>query len=549
MEKRYNMKNGFFKLISILCLACFFIACNDDPDNYYSINQYELELTSSTNEIILNENTPNDVALTLEWTAAADLGSDYILTYLYEGDLIGKKPTGAAEGIKEYEDGGVFKRSYTHKELQELLVDDWLQLTSTTSSIQFTVTASYEGPRLVIPEISSVVVKIKTYGPKQFLADKLFMSGTAVGANDIEISPSKTNSQLFVYNGELSAGTINFPIIYGEEDKENAVSPLSSQQEITDAPMEAKVEDRASAGVWLIKEAGKYRVSVNFASKTVTIVPAGDVIDVEKIYLAGSAIDGEIEVAQTLEDENIYAFRGELKAGSLYLPILFEGEKALSIVPNVSGSKDIDDGITVNFDQNTTSTAASSNHWNISTAGIYRIVVDTDSKTITIYSPATDLKSKEVSWNNTVEGINPYTAPIDALWMYGGFNAYAGDGNGFTGFNNKYMLIQSVANPYVFVYKGENLPRQSITDEYDKQSYAGVVRFSVSNIHNNVYAFGSTADAERNKKNGYLPATLNTPYTLVEGQGHNRYAYFLLPENTNYVMVDIQNLTVVFDNR
>lgn len=548
MEKRYNMKKGLCKLISLLLVSCFFIACNDEPDDYYAINNYALELSSSVKEIILNENTPDDIALTLEWVPANDLGFDYILTYVYEADLAGKKPDGAANAIKEYEDEGVFKRSYTHRELQEMLVDDWMQLTSTSASIVFTVTASYEGPTVVVPDISSVSVKIKTYGPIQFMADQLFMSGTAVGDEDVEILKSSTNAQLFVYNGYLSAGTLNFPIVFQDQIKENSISPITAQQEITEDAMDAEAKTKAEAGVWVIKEAGDYRVTVNFATRTVSIISAGDILDLDKLYMAGTAVGSEVELAQTLENESIYAFKGNLSAGSIYFPIEFGGEKEFSIVPKTSGSKDIDDGITVNFGQNETSSAENSNYWNIPVTGTYRIVVDTDNKTITIYSAATDLKNSTRSWNNTVIGKNPYVEEVSALWMYGAFNNFASDGNGFSGFENKYKLVQSIANPNVFVYKGENLPRTTRNDSYGKAS-TGAVNFTVSNIHNNVYAFGSTADAVRNSYNGYSSVTQAQAQTLVQGQGDNRYAYFLIPENTNYVMVDIENLIVIFDNR
>lgn len=548
MEKRPCIKSRLLKVLSIFIVSYSFMACSDDPDNYKSRNDYDLKLTASTNEIVLNESTPDEIALTLEWTAAKDKGSNFILTYLYEADLVGKKPEGGAVAIKEYEDGGVFKRSYTHKQLQEMLVNNWLQLTSTSATIVFTVTASYEGPNVVVPDISTTTIKIKTYGPKQFLANKLYMSGTAIG-EDAEIPVNKTNSDLFIYNGELGVGTLNFPMIYGNEVKENIISPLIDQQKITDQAMDAVVEDKTAAKSWYISKAGKYRVTVNFAAKTVTIVPSGDILDIEKIYLAGSAIGDDLEISQTLEDENIFAFKGELKTGSLYLPILFEGEKTISIVPNATGSKDIDDGITVGFAQNETTNAQSTNYWNIKTAGTYRIVVNIDTKTITIYSSTTDLQNKKVSWNNTVDGINPYVSEVTTLWMYGGFNAFASDNNGFAGFNNKYTLTQSIANPNVFVYKGDNLPRESITDEYNKQTYVGAVRFTVSNIHNNVYAYGSTAEAKRNSKNGYTSTVLGASQKLVAGQGDNRYAFFLIPENTNYVMVDIENLVVVFGNR
>ncbi|MDE6402552.1 MAG: DUF5116 domain-containing protein, partial [Muribaculaceae bacterium] len=62
-------------------------------------------------------------------------------------------------------------------------------------------------------------------------------------------------------------------------------------------------------------------------------------------------------------------------------------------------------------------------------------------------------------------------------------------------------------------------------------------------------AYGSTAEAKRNSKVGYVKPALGETSTLVAGQGDNRYAYFCIPENCNYVVVDIEKLTVIFDNK
>ena len=75
------------------------------------------------------------------------------------------------------------------------------------------------------------------------------------------------------------------------------------------------------------------------------------------------------------------------------------------------------------------------------------------------------------------------------------------------------------------------------------------MNFLVSNIENNVYAFGSTADAKRNSKRATVDVSLGQELQLVAGQGDNRYAYFSIPENCNFVVVDIKNLTVTFDNK
>ena len=128
MKQKYEIKKSCLRLLGMTVLSFFFVACgNDDIDNNYSRNNYEVNLTASSENVILDESKPNEVALTLEWTPSHDYGNDYIVTYNYQMELVGSK----ADAIKEYEDGGMFIRNYTNKELQDLLVDKFDQLTST----------------------------------------------------------------------------------------------------------------------------------------------------------------------------------------------------------------------------------------------------------------------------------------------------------------------------------------------------------------------------------------------------------------------------------
>ena len=243
----------------------------------------------------------------------------------------------------------------------------------------------------------------------------------------------------------------------------------------------------------------------------------------------------------------ILTWRGHLKGGSLYVPLTFEGEQQISIVPQVANSHDIEDGIIATFAQ-TNTTNVNTRHWTIPSEGDYRIVLDKENKTIAIYSAATDLKPQNVSWNNTTLGINPYKQDVNVLYMYGTFNGFAYDAGSFTGYESKYNLIQSVANPCVFVYKGSALPRGSAKDERGN-SVVGSVKFTTDNKNNNVYAFGSTADAKRNEYNGYVNAVIGKSEGLKAGQSDNRYAYFIIPDGCNYVVVDINKLTVTFDKK
>ena len=95
-------------------------------DNYKSRYESSMELVTSADTIYLNEQAPDDVALTLEWTPAVDYGWDYSVTYEYGISVSESK----SQAISEYEDTENFSRSYTNKELQDLLVDEFEALTS-----------------------------------------------------------------------------------------------------------------------------------------------------------------------------------------------------------------------------------------------------------------------------------------------------------------------------------------------------------------------------------------------------------------------------------
>ncbi len=533
------------RFVALAMLAGAAVSCDDDEiDNTYSRNNSVIQLATSAEYVVLDEDKPDAVALTLDWSEAHPYGNEYITTYRYEYEVSGSKAT----AIKEYEDDGHFTRSYTNAELQEILVEHFGCLTSSVATLNLTVTASFEGPRVVIPDIATANVRIKTYGAKQYLADRLFIGGTAVGAEPIELQPTSATSKLYVWTGALKAGKVNFPVIYGDEN--NAISPALADTPIASEEMPAVMVDAAKANYWVIPEDDNYRVTIDINKRTVKIAPAGSTIELDRMFMSGAAVGADdVEIERTLENDMLYAWRGELKAGKLFLPLEYGEKKSVALVPGESGNHDINDGTAQPFKQVAAETGVSENYWEIPADGTYRIVVDLDNRTVTIYSPETDLKNAVVSYNNTVDGINPYTQEVTELWMWGGFNASAHDEGMKAGFQSKYKLKQSLANPKVFVYKGDALPRSLSTDSWSNATATGALNFLVSNIENNVYAFGSTADAERNKKRGYLNVNLGEQLGLVAGQSHNRYAYFCVPENCTYVCVDIENLTVVFDNK
>ena len=529
-------------VVAVGMMSMLATSCEEDIDNTVSRNQSEIELAPSGEFIKLDESKPNETAVTLKWSTAHDFGEDYITTYKYEMQLIGSEAT----NIKEFDDDGEFFRSYTNEEMQKILVDHFGLTTSTIGEVLFTVTANFEGPRLIVPDIATTTLKIKTYGPKQYKADNLYVGGSAVGEDNIKLTLKDEINKIYSYEGALVAGKINFPVDYADEL--NAIGPETADAPITKGEMTGVISDRAEANSWVIPSAATYRITVNMSKQTVKIVETGTAVGEE-----------QIEIAQTLENDQLYAWRGELKAGSLYIPLTFEGEQSMAIVPEVADNHDIEDGQLATFGQALIS-KVDRQYWTIPADGTYRIVLNKEEKTIAIYSAATDLKPLTVSFNNTILGINPWRQEVNVLHMYGGFNSFAKDPGTDEEIEEikdiiknpqwycqvKYNLIQSLANPKVFVYKGDVLPRDEYTDDYEK-TYRGWVNFSTLRYANNGWFVGSTADAKRKDHNGYTKVIAGKVEKAVTGQADNRYAYFLIPEGCNYVVVDIENNTVLFD--
>ena len=218
-----------------------------------------------------------------------------------------------------------------------------------------------------------------------------------------------------------------------------------------------------------------------------------------------------------------------------------------AIAPEESG--DFTDGTAMNISTMSPEAAALAYHWNIKTAGVYRVVININTKKVTIYSPETDPKPMVVSWtwnNNTM------TTTIERVFIWGPYDGWAKDGTGDTGFTMAHSMTPSLANPYLFIYKGAELPRKNSIKDKDGNAHPGGLNFKVGPQSAGCYTFGSTADAIRGSYDGCLDiaeSDYNQKQTVVGGQSHNRYAFFSVPVGVNYIELDIKELTVFFDKR
>lgn len=541
--------------MTMFLVPALFAGCQrHEVDNTYSHSNFQMEIEASDQVIVLNEDEGDDVALSINWTPAKNYGDDFLMTYTYSMEVT----TSTAPAITEYEDEGYFEREYTNAELHNLLVGHFEQKTSSYCELLIKATCSYAGPHIVIPDEASIRIKVKTYGAKQFGADVVTIGGSAVGVEPVLVNPSENNPNIYIYTGNLKAGKFYFPVMYGDENNvilpaDNTDTPISS-----DAMPAGVVDEAKAVGGWVITEPNEYRVTLNMSNQTVTIIKTEDIFDFDKLYMAGTAVGEEmVEFTQTLENSSLYAYYGELKAGTFYLPIEFEESTSLAIVPK-SASHDIEDGQPVQFAQARMSQTGSY-YWSIPADAKYRVVLDIAAMTLTIYSPATAKPNTVVSFNKTytkdgTPTANPYSYEVTELWMYGGFNAFAKDPDApEAGFQKQYCLQQSAADPNVFVYYGKAITRQSSkgqTGSTASQVFDAYFNLKVNWWNNNVYCYGSDApNAKRNGQDDFKSMTLGVPATLKGGQGDNRYAWFFIPEDANFIMANIETMEIVIDKR
>lgn len=247
-------------------------------------------------------------------------------------------------------------------------------------------------------------------------------------------------------------------------------------------------------------------------------------------WLDGSALPAGVNAAltKTVEDANVYAWYADLKAGSL------------SIV-NQDGKIKPTDGT---FGK-TSAYSAGDYVYNISSAGKYRVVVNTETQEVTVYDPATDLKPFSVTWykegNTNTKGYT--TTVIDKLYLHGAGSSWAAKEITFT---------PSVADPQVLVYDieyasgispdlrirgGRNKFAIDANVTFDPGDGSGEKTFSMSD-----WFLGSGTQAPDGQE---VPLNESlTGWTQMYGGYDQRECYWNMKVWADLIIVDLRNMRI-----
>ncbi|WP_295730497.1 SusE domain-containing protein [uncultured Muribaculum sp.] len=255
----------------------------------------------------------------------------------------------------------------------------------------------------------------------------------------------------------------------------------------------------------------------------------------DKMSVGGNAVAESTEINKTLENENVYAWKGTLSPGELQIPVEFDG--VTYYLHNVDGSTAIADGTPMRVEMTETKSA-----WTVPAAGEYRIVINMTDKTATIYSEATDLQPLVVTFQANGDVKEPFvTIEVTDLYAFGSG----------TGWGVKTLgLVQSLADPQVFIFDGANNPLKTLAGPMkfciSKDFNCGKTEENHNPAHNqnNAYCFTCPLTADGGKQE--VAAELNKVFYLHGGADSNtRNSYIKMPSETNFIIFDLRNNTLL----
>lgn len=312
------MKNRhiLFAVAGLLSLAACDKGGFQGPDrSMYDVVE-TMTLEASAQDVVLDAEEVDKVALTFTWTPAREMPDDYLVTYVTFLDVEGNDFSNA---VRQVVDDGVFTKEYTTQELQNLLVERWNKNYSRAVNMQFKVIAKWEGgEKYVMPEVRTIDFSVRPFRPLTFDADRIFLSGDAMTGTTRK-PMGKTPESDYIYAEEvyLRAGEMTIPIEY--QGMTSYICPADGSVEVPDndqvdskpagTQYNAVVKELkadATLPAWKIPVEGYWRVIIDIENKTV------------KFFSPKNRLE-PLTVEFAYKNENSWILTKTLLAGNYYL--------------------------------------------------------------------------------------------------------------------------------------------------------------------------------------------------------------------------------------
>ncbi|RAV31018.1 SusE domain-containing protein [Sinomicrobium soli] len=258
-----------YRILLLWGLSLAAVSC-DQSINDIEKTEEQLELSASATDIALDGDRLKEDILTLQWTDARVVpGDDYMLTYTTKLDVVGNN-FGTSTTILNYEDEGVYSRSFTSEQLQNWANEKWELPPNELFTLEFRVIAEWEGgSAFQAPEVRTVSVNVQPVKTVVFDADKVFLDGSVLSnTGRQEMSRTLENLNQFAYLADLQSGELQIPVEF--EGETNYICPADGNGTLKDGEA-VDVTMRDTPVSWNIETPGEYRIVVNMQTAKATI--------------------------------------------------------------------------------------------------------------------------------------------------------------------------------------------------------------------------------------------------------------------------------------
>jgi hypothetical protein len=315
------MKTLLKTTLFLLCgCICGLISCSDE--NEEQGQQVDpLVMTASTETVQLNEEKNDQIAVSFSWAEGLKPEAEYSITYIFRLDIANNNFQTSTE--PEEMPAGISTKSYTHKELNDLITKHWKKVPGETVNLEARIVAKVTGPKFRYPQIGIVPISIGSYvmAPKP-----LFITGSATPYGDDPAQAEKITEVItgeeYRWEGHLTEGTFKFLLAQGQSTP--SLNRGANESSLVERTSESDPDNR-----FTITDPGPYpgtytitidRVNMKIATQYTPYSPP-----YAAVYLIGNATSAEWDIGNGIQlnwapaTPHLFTATTALKAGELKL--------------------------------------------------------------------------------------------------------------------------------------------------------------------------------------------------------------------------------------
>jgi len=312
-------KSGVSRIFKMMLagMLILLISCQKEEGNDITLAG-DLSLSTSANEIVLNQKDDKNVAVNFNWTTGTNSGSGASISYVLQIDKAGNS---FANPVQFDMGKAVYAKAFTVADFNQSLLEDFGFSGGVSSNLEARVIATiYTTPQS--EQISPVItIKVTPYEP---VSTTLYLLGDALSigwdaSKAFAMTPDEDNPTVFVFKGALGAGSYKF--ITTIDQLLPSYNRGTDDNHIVFRTAESQPDEK-----FTITESAVYKITVRLLDLTTTAVKL-DLPPYDKIYMVGDAtpngwdISNSTELIQDQDNPYIFTYMGVMKAGDFKFPV------------------------------------------------------------------------------------------------------------------------------------------------------------------------------------------------------------------------------------